>query len=72
MLVISIPNDETAGKCRINGQPCDFEIEGHEFRFRYEGQADWDRRTILNAARGPKLTNYACSNQGGGGGVVYR
>jgi hypothetical protein len=64
MLVISIPNGETEGKCKINGKPCEFTIEGGTFAFRPAGCDEaWDRRKILQAIPGPKLTNYACGSR---------
>ena len=63
MLFITIPNGVLQGECRINGQPCDFEVHETEFWFRYKGTQDraWDKRFILSIGVGPELTNYYCS-----------
>jgi hypothetical protein len=71
MLLIPIPNGETAGKCRINGEPCEFTIADGVFSFRPAGSSDaWDRRQIMAAMEGEQLTNYACASKDGSVGVV--
>jgi hypothetical protein len=66
MLIIPLPNGETAGKCRINGEPCEFTIADGVFSFRSEGSSEpWDRRKIMSAMEGDTLTNYVCANKNG-------
>jgi hypothetical protein len=74
MLFISIPNGETAGTCRINGKPCKFTIADRVFSFRPAGSGgEWDRRHIVDATEGERLTNYICASKGGFAfkGVTY-
>jgi hypothetical protein len=62
MLIVSLPNAVTQGDCKINGQDCDFEIRGTQFRFRRKSEElPWEVRQILHANVGEKLTNYTCS-----------
>ena len=54
MLCIPIAAGETTGTCIINWRECEFKIERGFFCFRKPGSgADWDRRAILQANRGP-------------------
>jgi hypothetical protein len=65
MLVIHLPKDDRAGRCRINGEPCDFEIEGKTFRFRPADSPDqpWDEREIMQTMPGNAgLVAYICSD----------
>jgi hypothetical protein len=62
VLIVSLPNAVSQGDCQINGQVCDFEIIGSEFRFRRRDvEMPWDVRQIFQVKVGEELTNYVCS-----------
>lgn len=70
MLMLTLANGEMSGDCRINGNECEYVIEGSKLRFRPKGGDEYDTRTILQANEGTKLTNYLCTSRDGGGGTV--
>jgi hypothetical protein len=67
MLAVTIPSGVTRGECRINARPCDFEVHGNEFWFRYKGDQAWDKRGISQAIedhiQDQKVIRYVCSNR---------
>lgn len=62
MLLLSIPNGVLEGDCRINGQPCEFKIEGDRLSFRPKEGGDFDSRKILHSERREELTTYFCTS----------
>jgi hypothetical protein len=56
MLMLTQPNGEKKGDCKINGEACEYKIEGDRLGYRPKEGGDYDTRTIVHAARGPKLT----------------
>jgi hypothetical protein len=47
--MLTIPQNERSGTCRINGEPAEFRIEAGFLSFKYAGADAWDRRRILAA-----------------------
>jgi hypothetical protein len=70
MLMLTLPNGEKNGDCKINGEPCEYKIEGDRLGYRPKGSEEFDTRTIIHTTRGPKLTTYYCTAQDGGGIVI--
>lgn len=70
MLMLTLPNGDMSGHCRINGNECEYEIEDNRLSFRPKGGDEYDTRTILQANEGPKLTMYVCTSRDGGGETV--
>ena len=68
MLILSIPNTELVGKCRINGQQAECRVGPHLFEFRYAGQEVWDRRRILDSSENGDLTQLTCDSGPGSAG----
>ena len=62
MPTIMLPNGEQSGECRINGDPCDYKIDGETFSYRPESGGEWSRRRIQGRYPGSELTHYVCAN----------
>lgn len=62
MLLLSLPNSETAGTCRINGRHAEYRVDSDHLEFRYEGEEVWDRRRILDAFQDGDLIRYTYDN----------
>ena len=64
MLVIQIPTGELNGKCKVNGEHCEFRIDvaNRELAIRTEGETEWDARRILQANAMGDMTGYVCEN----------
>lgn len=70
MLMLTLPNGEMQGDCKINGQACEYRIEKDRLSYRPKGGGEYTARTILQVNRGPKLTTFICTARDGGGGTV--
>ncbi len=72
MLLLSLPNGQTEGDCKINGEACEFQIEDNRLGFRPKGSdGRYDVRTILHAgAWQGGQTLYTCTSADGEGSII--
>src|ERR1700728_3057189 len=61
MLVVHISRGKFSGECRINGETCEFRIEGDRFDYKPESQTEWERRFIQEVLAGDDQDIYVCS-----------
>lgn len=68
MLFLTLPKGERSGTCRINGQAAEFRVQPGAIMFRYEGEAEWNQRHILDVIHDGEYSRYVCDNGPGSTG----
>jgi hypothetical protein len=57
MLALRVPTGQAEGACKVDDRPCDFKIEGHDVRLRYQGahSPEWQSWTIVDSGAEPEV-----------------
>jgi hypothetical protein len=72
MLILSLPEHERQGTCRINGRDARFRIDGDHLTYAFTSEPDTEKTfEILDAApTGEGLVIYSCVEQGSSAVVI--
>ena len=62
MLFLTLPQNEPAGTCRINGEPAEYRVGPDFLEFRNERQEAWERRGILDSSQIGDLIQFVCDD----------